>query len=660
MNRSIHTILIANRGEVALRIMRTCHAMGISTVAVFSDADATAPHVAFADRAVRIGPAAAAESYLSIDRILAAATTVGAGAIHPGYGFLAENADFAAACESAGIAFIGPAADTIRVLGKKVEAKRHAEAAGVPIIPGAGDSGDSDGALADFAASVGFPVLIKASAGGGGKGMRICREAADLKGAIESARREAEAAFGDGTLLIERYFESSRHVEIQILGDDHGNVVHLGERECSIQRRHQKIIEESPAPALDPETRAEMTAAALRLARALSYRSAGTVEMLVAPDGAFYFLEVNTRLQVEHPVTEAVTGIDIVREQIRIAEGWPLSFAQDDIHFRGAAIEARLYAEDPARNFLPATGTLHHFRVPEAAGIRVDAGIVSGSEVSIHYDPMIAKVTAWAPTRTEAARTLARTLRQTSVHGVVTNRALLAEIVDHPAFLAGDTDTRFLTRHRDDLAIAADPDRVRRAAVAATLWQHQQRRQARTILPAMEPGFRLRRYAPERVTYAAGDLEVTLAYENLGDGRFRIDGDGEVRARWPHPRAVVIEDARGLVRRYAVNRAGDSVQIIDAAGATDLIERPRFVSPNASDAAGSLRSPMPGRVIKVLATCGQTVAAGEPLVVLEAMKMEHTVTSPDDGVVENISVSEGDQVEANAILAVVTAITGES
>ena len=451
----IRRILIANRGEIARRIARTCRAMGISPVAVFSDADAGAPHLADCDLAVRLGPPPARDSYLAIDRLIAAARSADCDAVHPGYGFLAENPDFARACGDAGLVFIGPTPEVIAALGSKENARRIATRAGVPVVPASEAAGAVD---------IPYPVLVKASAGGGGKGMRIVRSAAELQPALEAARREAAAAFGDDTLLVERYLEGARHVEIQILGDQHGNLVHLFERECSIQRRHQKIVEESPSPALTPELRTRMGDAALLLAREVGYTSAGTVEMLFGADGSFYFLEVNTRLQVEHPVTEFVTGLDLVREQIRLAEGEPLGYGQADLRQRGHAIEVRLYAEDPARGYLPATGRLIDWRVPDLAHLRVDAGVECGSEVSVHYDPMLAKLICHAPTRGEAARRLARALEELVALGVTTNRELLVAVLRHPAFLAGATDTHFLERHAAELFPPAARKQIGRAS----------------------------------------------------------------------------------------------------------------------------------------------------------------------------------------------------
>ncbi|MBA2543355.1 MAG: ATP-grasp domain-containing protein, partial [Deltaproteobacteria bacterium] len=489
--RTIDKVLIANRGEIALRVMRTCRTMGLATVAVYSDADADAPFVQFADEAVWIGPSPARESYLVINQLLDAARITGASAVHPGYGFLAENAAFAEAVVDAGLVFIGPPAEVIRKLGSKQEAKRIARAAGVPVVPGYEGDDQSATCLTAEGQRIGWPLLVKASAGGGGKGMRIVRAESELAEAIERARGEAKSAFGDDTLLLERYIDRPRHIEIQILGDTLGNVVHLGERECSVQRRHQKIIEESPSPALDDARRAEIGRAAVELGRAVGYVGAGTVEFIADQHGAFYFLEVNTRLQVEHPVTELVTGLDLVREQLRIARGEPLGYEQAPPR-TGWAIEVRLCAEDPERDYLPTTGTLLAVDVP--SNVRADLGVVAGSEVGIHYDSMLGKIIAHAPTRREAAQVLRRALDETWVPGIVTNREHLAKILAHESFLDGAIDTHFLERHAGELA-ARKPglDRVRVAVVAAVLASVARRRvtaSAQTGAPLAPVGWR--------------------------------------------------------------------------------------------------------------------------------------------------------------------------
>ena len=664
---AIGKVLVANRGEIALRVMRTCRDMGIASVAVFSDADAGAAFVRAADEAVRIGPAASRESYLAIDRIVEAARRSGADAVHPGYGFLAENAEFAEACAAAGLTFIGPTAEVIRLLGSKRESKRVVAEAGVPVIPGYSGADQETATLRAMAREIGFPVLIKASAGGGGKGMRVVRAAGDLDEAIESARREALSSFADGTLLVERYLDRPRHVEFQILGDAHGNLVHLFERECSIQRRHQKIVEESPSPAVDAELRARMGAAAVTVGRAVGYRNAGTVELILGADRSFYFLEVNTRLQVEHPVTEMVTGVDLVREQIRIAEGAPLSFTQEELAQRGHAIEVRLYAEDPDAGFLPTTGRLLDWQSP--AGLRVDTGVEAGQEIGIHYDPMLAKVIAHAATRTEAARALAGGLRTLWAPGLVTNRDYLVRVLEHPAFLAGDLDTHFVDHHAAELAAPALPaEELAAAAIAAALYAAERRRTERTVLPALEPGYRNNRFSDERVVFEMGPPtlpssrergegeELTVRYRNLGGRRYQVHAGpvtGEVRVADVDAGGIALEiDARR--RQFRVACDGPRLFVQSPAAALTLVEQARFPERRADAVAGALAAPMPGKVVKVLVAIGQVVRAGDTLLVLEAMKMEHTVRAPEAGVVEHLAVAEGDQVVAAALLVVVT------
>ncbi|HUJ61640.1 MAG TPA: biotin carboxylase N-terminal domain-containing protein [Kofleriaceae bacterium] len=643
--RAIDKLLVANRGEIALRVMRTARAMGIATVAVYSDADASAPFVRFADEAVRLGPPPARASYLAIAAVLDAARTTGADAIHPGYGFLSENPAFAEAVADAGLVFVGPPAQVIRALGSKQAAKRLAERAGVPVVPGY--HGDDQSRLADEARAIGFPLLVKASAGGGGKGMRVVREPGELADALERARGEARSAFGDDTLLLERYVDRPRHIEIQILGDHHGNVVHLYERECSIQRRHQKIVEEAPSVALDPARRAAMGEAAVALGKAVGYVGAGTVEFIVPaePRGAFYFLEVNTRLQVEHPVTELTTGLDLVREQIRIARGEAVPSVPPQ---RGWAIEVRLCAEDPERDYLPTTGTLLAVDVPPT--LRADLGVAAGSAVDIHYDSMLGKLIAHAATRDEAAQLLGRALDQAWLPGVVTNRAHLARILAHPAFRAGELDTHFLERHAGELA-ARPPglDTLRVAAIAVTLAGIARRRDAHELAP---PGWRNVRAVDAQISYRCGEADVIVGYRPEGDGlaltiggkttqvsAFGLDGD----------RLWFVEHGR---HRRGARVAGDFVQVDGTMLA--LIEQPRFAEPGAQVVAGGLVAPMPGKVVKVLVAPGEPVRAGAPLVVLEAMKMEHTVRAADGGIVREVHVAVGEQVEHDRLLAVVT------
>ena len=658
MGARVHTIrrlLIANRGEIACRIARTCRAMGIATVAVFSDADADAPHVRACDEAVRIGPPPARESYLAIDRILAAARATSADAIHPGYGFLSENAGFATACLAAGLVFVGPQPEVIATLGSKERARELAARAGVPVVP----SFPLGSAPDDLA----YPVMLKASAGGGGKGMRVVREPGDLAAAVESARREAASAFGDDALLIERYLERSRHVEIQILGDQHGHLVHLFERECSVQRRHQKIIEESPSPAVTPELRDAMGRAALALAREVGYQNAGTVEFILAEDGSFYFLEVNTRLQVEHPVTELVTGLDLVREQIRIAEGEPLGLSAADLGQRGHAIECRLYAEDPEQDFLPAGGRLVSWRIPDVPGLRVDAGIEPGSEVPTHYDPMMAKLIAHAPTRGEAARRLAGALERLIAQGVATNRELLVAVLRHPEFLAGRFDTHFLERHRAELFGRAPAGiEVARAAVAAALDGVEQRRGTREVLPEVEPGWRSHHPTEELVRFRAGEREVEVGIRPDGGGRFACRAEGEsfgARVVGRGGGELVLEDDAGVRRRFAVARSGAAHHVWAGGRDHTFVEQPRFPERQAGRVEGGLSAPMPGRVVKVLVADGDPCTAGQALVVLEAMKMEHAVKAARAGRIARVLVREGESVDAGAVLVALDPAEGE-
>ncbi|HTJ45898.1 MAG TPA: biotin carboxylase N-terminal domain-containing protein [Kofleriaceae bacterium] len=640
-------LLIANRGEIALRVMRTAKSMGIATVAVFSDADEAMPFVRFADEAVRLGPPPARESYLSIEKIIAAAKRVEADAIHPGYGFLSENAAFARAVAEAGLVFVGPSADVIHRLGSKKEAKAIAEAAGVPVVPGYRGDDQSTSTLVERAKEIGFPLLVKASAGGGGKGMRIVREAGELAEAIDRAKGEAASAFGDDTLLLERYVERPRHIEIQILGDQHGALVHLWERECSIQRRHQKVIEESPSPVLDLARRIAMGNAAVAIGRAVGYTNAGTVELITDTTGRdFYFLEVNTRLQVEHPVTELVTGIDLVREQIRVARGEPLAIKEPPPQ-RGHAIEVRLYAEDADRGYVPATGPVLDFRISDE--VRVDSGVERGSEVGIHYDPMLAKVIAHAPTRGEAAALLARALETATVAGLTTNRAFLARVLRHPAFVEGALDTHFLDRHASELAAPARD--LRTAAIAATLAAWHARKIARTILPHVEPGWRNVPFADQTATYACEGETITIAYRHLGGGRFAI-GDRTIRLISGGDTIVFEDDGLRISRRVVT--AGDKSYVDGLV----LALEPRFPDASREALAGGLVAPMPARVTKVLVKEGDDVATGATLLVLEAMKMEHAVKAPEGGTVTKLAVAAGDQVQVDQLLAVVTPAGG--
>ncbi|MEV8437554.1 biotin carboxylase N-terminal domain-containing protein [Actinosynnema sp. NPDC051121] len=617
----IRKLLIANRGEIARRVIRACREVGISPVAVFSDPDERSPHVREADAAVRLPGAAPHETYLRGDALVAAALAAGADAVHPGYGFLSENASFARAVLDAGLTWVGPDPEVVEAMGSKVAAKKRMAAAGVPVLP------ELDPESADR-----FPLLVKASAGGGGRGMRVVRSAAELAGQVAAARREAESAFGDGTVFCEPLLEHARHVEVQVLADAHGTVWALGERECSIQRRHQKIIEETPSPAVSASARERLVDAATKAARAIGYVGAGTVEFLFTDDGDFHFLEVNTRLQVEHPVTEEVFGVDLVAWQLAIAEGARLPAEPPTP--AGHAVEARLYAEDPAHDWRPASGTLHRFAVPD--GVRVDSGVEDGSEVGVHYDPMLAKVIAWAPTRSAAVRKLAAALERAELHGLVTNRDLLVRTLRHPEFGAGNTHTDFLDRHG---LTAPEPVDVRPAALAAALALAERRR---TTLP---PGWRNLPSQPQRTAFEHGDGTVEVDYRHTRAG---VQTSLDLAVVAASPDAVTFE-RDGVRMTYPVAVYGDRVEV----GAVSLRVRPRFPEPRAKVAEGATVAPMPGTVVRVSVEPGQRVEAGAELLVLEAMKMEHRVLATTGGAVAEVLVRAGQQVDAGDVLAVV-------
>jgi propionyl-CoA carboxylase alpha chain len=637
----IRRLLVANRGEIAARIVRTASAMGIETVAVFAEGDAAAPYVTAADRAVRLPGRSAAETYLDVDALLAAASTAGADAVHPGYGFLSERGVFARAVLAAGFTWVGPPPDVIDAMGDKLAAKRIMAGAGVPVLPSwePGDTG------------VAFPVLVKAAAGGGGKGMRIVWEAGDLDGAVAAARREAEAAFGDGTVFLERFVPIARHVEIQILADDHGGAIHCFERECSIQRRHQKVIEEAPSPAVDDDLRERMGSAALAAAKAVGYRNAGTVEFVLEPTGEFWFLEVNTRLHVEHPVTEAITGLDLVREQLRIAQGLPISVAQADLAIDGHAVEARLYAEAPAAGFLPATGTLVDWAPATEPAVRWDSGIGLGSEIGVEFDPLLAKVISHASTRAEAALRLARALERSRIRGFDTNRDFLVAALRHPDFLAGRTTTDFIERSGVALARRPEAAEVRLAATAASLASFAASRVAAPVLGSLPGAWRNSVMPPERRIYEHDGETTEASYSRRRDGTFRF-GDGLVRLRAVDGGWVEFEED-GLVHRLHVAVDGHRVWVQGPDGDLELAETPRFPEGESGDqVAGGLAAPMPGKIVSVEVTSGEEVAAGQVLLILEAMKMEHRVLAPHAGVVGEVRAAAGDQVRGGDLLVV--------
>jgi acetyl/propionyl-CoA carboxylase alpha subunit len=653
----IKKILIANRGEIARRILRTCRAMGIASVAVCSESDRDAPFVAQADEVVPLGGLTPAESYLRIDAILEAARKTGADAIHPGYGFLSENADFALACQQACITFIGPTPEAIATMGSKIEAKRRMQQADVPLLPTLEVGNQSASALLRQVETLGWPVLIKASAGGGGRGMRIVRGADEFAALLDTAKQESLAAFGDGTLFIEPYVETARHIEVQILGDTQGNVVHLFERECSIQRRHQKIIEEAPSAALDDELRRAMTGAAVRAAAAIGYVNAGTVEFLLTPDGKFYFLEVNTRLQVEHPVTECVTGLDLVRLQILIASGQPLPGEARQADINGHAIEARLYAEDPLQGYLPSAGTIHRFRFPHEPGLRIESAIDERAEVSPYFDPMLAKIIVHAPTRSEAARRLSAVLRRAQLHGLPTNRDLLVRTLEHPEFLAGRIDTHFLERH--DVAILAAPLADARAerlhAAAAALAAQAQRRHTAKVLAAAPSGWRNNPAGFQQARFRGSAGEIAVEYRfSRGGLQLRVDGEELPGAKLDVAEGEQVRlEVAGVQRTFNVHCHEHTYYVDSPLGSSMLVEVPRFPLPEEQVAAGSLVAPLPGVVHEVRVACGDSVAAGDVVLVIESMKVHHWISAPLAGRIAEIRVEAGSHVQGGAVLAVI-------
>lgn len=650
------TVLVANRGEIAVRVIRTLRRLGIRSVAVYSDPDAGARHVLEADEAVRLGPAAARESYLNIDKVIEAAVRTGSQAIHPGYGFLSENAEFAAACERASVVFLGPPAQAIQVMGDKITAKNAVAAFDVPVVPGVARPGLSDDALAAAADEVGYPVLIKPSAGGGGKGMRLVEEPARLREALVGARREAASSFGDDTLFLERFVLRPRHIEVQVLADTHGNIVHLGERECSLQRRHQKVIEEAPSPLLDPATRARIGAAACSTARSVDYVGAGTVEFIVSaqrPD-EFFFMEMNTRLQVEHPVTEAVTGLDLVEWQLRVAAGEKLVFAQDDIELRGHAIEARVYAEDPARGFLPTGGRVLQVFEPSGDGVRVDSSLLPGTLVGSDYDPMLSKVIAHGDDRDEALAKLDRALSRTAILGVQTNIEFLRFLLADERVRAGDLDTALLDERLADFAPLPAPDDV--LAAAGLYRQSALALRARRFAGnawAAPTGWRVGGgAAPVRTDMRTPLRSETVSVWGLPEAAAVQVGDGEIRSAAAQVdrtgMSVVID---GLRRDYRWAEADRHLWIADERGTWHLREAEENKIHRAAGAQrAEILSPMPGSVIAVQAPSGAEVSEGDVVVVVEAMKMEHSLAAPVSGQVE-VLVSVGDQVSVDQVLA---------
>jgi len=690
----INRLLVANRGEIARRIFRSCRQADIGCVAVFSDPDAAAPQVAEADAAVRLPGTSPAQTYLNGPAIVAAAIAAGADAVHPGYGFLAEDAGFARAVAAADLTWVGPAADTIESMASKITSKRLAAGAGVPVLP-----------MLDPGAVTSFPVLVKASGGGGGRGMRVVGSADELPAALAAARREAQSAFGDPTIFCEPLLAGARHVEVQVVADTRGAVWALTERDCSVQRRYQKVIEETPSPAVSPRQREELLAAATAIARMVGYTSVGTAEFLLTADGQFYFLEFNTRLQVEHPVTECLHGIDLVAIQLDIAQGLPLPARRPGA--AGHAIEARLYAEDPADGYRPASGTMHMLAIPEvdaafavpsaavpsaaagssaAAGLRLDSGIESGGQVSPHYDAMLAKLIAWAPTRQAAARRLAGALDRARIHGPATNRALLASVLRHPAFLAGQADTSLLADY--DLAgLAPGPVAVRLSAVAAALADAIAARSAARTAASLPGGWRNVTSQPQRRSYEGPLGRIETAYAWGRDGikiveAGRLDGgetgrpdgaesrrqdggeasrrDGAGDADWASPDVIavaedhVLLEVSGVQHRFDIDRAGGVVWVDSGFGAVALTPAERLPAPAAAGEPGSLLAPMPGILVRAEFSSGDQVKAGQPVLVLEAMKMEHLILAPADGILAELRVVPGAQVDAGDVLAIVT------
>ena len=655
---AINRVLVANRGEIARRVFATCRRLGVGTVAVYTDPDAGAPHVTEADVRVRLP---GTRGYLDAGAVLAAARASGADAVHPGYGFLSENAEFAAAVIAAGLTWIGPPPETVRAMGSKIESKKLMAAAGVPVL---------DELPAESVTVAQLPVLIKASAGGGGRGMRVVTDLADLSAEVQAAQREAASAFGDPTVFCERYLPTGHHVEVQVMADSQGTVWAVGERECSIQRRHQKIIEEAPSPLVDrvEGMRDKLFEAARLAATAIGYTGAGTVEFLAADDGEFYFLEMNTRLQVEHPVTEATTGLDLVELQLHVAAG--LELEPNPPAAQGHSIEARIYAEDPAKGWQPQAGVVEHFDIPLAhtafessgrAGIRLDSGIVSGSEVSIHYDPMLAKVISHAPSRGQAAALLADALTRTRLHGIPTNRDLLVNVLRHPAFLRGDTDTAFFDTHGLGALSTplAAPSAVRLAAVAAALADVALNRCTAKVLGRFPAGWRNVPSTGQAKSYLAVDGTEHHVEYRFTRGGVVLPGDDGVRVVTSTPHEVVLADAAGAEIAHAVHRYDDTVCVDSPSGSVQFRVVRRLAEPGSAVASGSLVAPMPGLVIRIGAESGAVVHAGQPLVWLEAMKMEHTLTAPNDGVLEELNVVVGQQVDVGAVLARIESPEGD-
>lgn len=650
----IERLLVANRGEIARRVMRTASKMGIHTVAIYSDGDANEPFVREADEAWALGGTSAADSYLRADKILEIAHKSGADAIHPGYGFMSENSGFAQAVIDAGITWVGPPPAAIAAMGDKLEAKKLMIEHNVPVLHSVelDENADLDAA----ADKVGFPALVKAAAGGGGKGMRIVRSKEEMADAVAGSRREAANSFGDPTVFLERYVEGARHIEIQVIGDKHGQMNHCFERECSIQRRHQKIIEEAPSSAVNPELRELMGQAAIQAVKAIAYDNAGTVEFLLDASGEFFFLEVNTRLQVEHPITEEITGLDLVREQIRVAQGEPLSFKQEDLTINGHAVEARIYAEDPENDFLPATGDMLAWEQPSSPPARFDSGVETGSCVSVNFDPMLAKIIVHAPTRVEASRSLALVLERMRIQGVITNRDFLINTLRNERYLAGDTTTSFIDDVNPARGRAVSAAELRNAAITAALFSQHKNVASRKVLGHMPSGWRIGKLPPERMTFTHSETQLVVEYRAQRDGSFSFEVDGETStgtvASVDGNQLECIIDGRR--QTASVHQHGNTWFVHGPQGDVQLGFVPRFKDGlEVEEVEGGLTAPMPGQVIAVEVEQGQHVSKGQLLAIMEAMKMEHRIVALADGVVSELRVAQGDQVGSGDILVVI-------
>lgn len=651
--KTITKILIANRGEIAIRVMRTANQMGIATVAVYSDADKDALFVKKADEAICIGGTHASESYLVQDKIIAAAKQTGANAIHPGYGFLSENASFSKRCKDEGIVFIGPSAEAITAMGSKIGAKEIMSKAGVPVVPGYHGADQSAATLKKEAERVGLPVLLKASAGGGGKGMRIVNKLDELEAAIEGASREAQKSFGDGSLLIEKYFPSAKHIEFQIFGDEHGNHTHFFERECSLQRRYQKVIEESPSPSITNEQRKQMGDAAVAAAKSINYTGAGTVEFILDSKGNFYFLEVNTRLQVEHPVTEETTGLDLVRMQIEVAQGLPLSATAETVTQHGHSIECRVCAEDPENNFFPATGSILYWGEPQVQGLRYDSGVQSGSKVDVFYDSMIAKVISYGQNRTEAIQKMLYALSNMPVLGITTNKDFLKQLLTHPAYMDGSFDTKLIERDFGGYKKEVSSEWLHQAVVAALLYGWHQRNQKQVYNQSLN-SWRNIPYQGQMCAFEYGGAQIQVEYWAQGMATFKIKLAGlvEVTATIADVGTNTISVCinNHLLKFVITINAGEIFIHHPQAGALKLKELPRFVLPGSTIAKGDYIAPMPGEIVKVLVKPGDAVKSGKGLLVMSSMKMETTIEAHTDGEVQEVFVAEKSFVEANSVL----------